>query len=299
VKKTAILLTEKPSKDLNFFWLSVSKLKTFESCKAKYLFSYVKKLPKKQWDYHVFGKFLHKVLEDFHNEKMNGCTDSNGVIMKRAFDSAREEYKDLTEEQLKESHEILIQYLKKIKAQQILEKLPEIVSNEAPFDISIDNKILLNGFIDRIQIDPDGVLHVADYKTSNLFDKDENKQIIVVSDITKTKKYKNYKRDIFQLKTYAYVMFLKYPELEKVRCSYILLRHNFHEIIVEFTRDEAMEMEKVFQDAFAEISNEKLFRPVVTPLCEYCDFLESCESGKEYMERRNPKFVPKFGETSW
>ena len=34
----------------------------------------------------------------------------------------------------------------------------------------IDNEFILYGFIDRIQIDSDGILHVVDYKTT----KDEN-----------------------------------------------------------------------------------------------------------------------------
>ncbi len=46
------------------------------------------------------------------------------------------------------------------------EGLPNVIGVEKDFYINLNNKVLLNGFIDRIQIDPDGLIHVADYKTT-------------------------------------------------------------------------------------------------------------------------------------
>ena len=45
--------------------ISVSKAKTFDGCKKKFDFCYVQKLPRKDWDFHIFGKFCHSVLETF------------------------------------------------------------------------------------------------------------------------------------------------------------------------------------------------------------------------------------------
>jgi DNA-binding protein YbaB len=69
--KKASILKQASDSSLNFK-LSVSKAKTFEDCKAKYKFSYIEKLPKKDWDFHVFGKFLHAILEEFHLQLMFG-----------------------------------------------------------------------------------------------------------------------------------------------------------------------------------------------------------------------------------
>ena len=60
-----ILLDSRPEKNKEILNLSVSKLKTFEDCKTKFKFSYIDKLPKKEWEFHSFGKFLHAVLEYF------------------------------------------------------------------------------------------------------------------------------------------------------------------------------------------------------------------------------------------
>ena len=66
--------------------LSVSKTKTFLDCKAKYKFCYIEKLPRKDWDFHTFGKFCHKVLEDFHNAYVkNNSTEPFNIEMGKAF----------------------------------------------------------------------------------------------------------------------------------------------------------------------------------------------------------------------
>ena len=63
------------------FRVSVSKTKTFLDCKAKFKFCYVEKLPRKDWDFHIFGKFCHSVLEEFHKTYMEGCLLPYNMVM--------------------------------------------------------------------------------------------------------------------------------------------------------------------------------------------------------------------------
>jgi hypothetical protein len=72
----------------NTIRLSVSKTKTFLDCKAKYKYAYIEKLPRKDWDFHIFGKFCHKVLEDFHNLYITGCQDPYHVSMNTVYKNA-------------------------------------------------------------------------------------------------------------------------------------------------------------------------------------------------------------------
>lgn len=255
--------------------LSVSKVKTFLQCKAKYKFSYIDKLPKKEWDYHIFGKFLHEVLEFFHQRIIEGYNGPDHSLMKEIFDKSLKGTwgHKMTLEQKKECHQILSKYL--LKRSKEKETLPTTLHVEKSFNVLVDNTLLINGFIDVVQRDLDGVLHVADYKTS------------------KDKKY--LKKDFFQLKTYAYVMCLEDPTLEKVRCSYIMLRHDFDPIEVEFSRNDVLEVEKYYLDKAADIRKEKLYRPNPSPLCGYCDFLSECDTGQQKMG-----IVKKsFGKTDW
>lgn len=255
--------------------LSVSKSKTFIDCKRKYKFAYVLKLPRKEFTFHTYGKFAHKILEDFHNIYIKGCDDPYHVTMTKVFKESIEQYKDkLTAEMIKECKETFINYLKILSEQKKNDNLSNVIACEKEFNLNIENKVLLNGMIDRIQIDSDGIIHVGDYKT------------------VKNKKY--LKEDFFQLLTYAYVMLAEDPSIEKVRASYILLRHDFEYITKEFTKEEILKIKDKYLAYADQILTEENYQSNPSPLCGYCDWLSLCQDG---MQKVN--FNLKFGEVSW
>jgi len=261
------------------FSLSVSKAQTFDSCKAKYRYSYIEKLPRKEWDFHVFGTFMHEVLEEFHSSLIKDPNQVLIELMRHHYNLIMPKYKDkLSIAQLKESKDIIKTYLDIILND---EKPSTVIQVEKPFIIELDDLILLNGYIDRVQKDYDGTLHVADYKT------------------TKNKKYI---KDFFQLMTYAFVLMLEDPTLQKIKASFIMLRHNFEFITKEFSRDEVFEtVTKKFLMSKLSIDSEKLWRPNPQFLCKYCDYLEKCNAGNTYLIKKGlaaPK-KPTFGTVKW
>lgn len=261
------------NKDLR---LSVSKTKCWIQCKKQFEFSYILKLPKKDHDYHIFGKFCHKVLEDFHNAYVK--FDSELPLnqeMGMAFKSALKEFGDkMTPEMKKDCWVIIDQYLRIVTNDKKNNLSVNVVACEKNFDFELDKNLILNGMIDRIQIDADNVMHVCDYKT------------------VKNKKY--LKNDFFQLLTYAYVMLLENPDLEKIRASYILLRHDFEYITTEFTVQEILKIKNQYIDYAYQMNTEKEFSPNPTALCNYCDFLNNCPEGKSKSFNQNI-----YGEVSW
>jgi RecB family exonuclease len=264
-------------------WLSVSKVKSFQQCPAKYRYCYIENLPRKVWDHHVFGTFAHAVLEFFHQKIIDGRKEEWHELMTESFKEAIKDSKTpVSKAQKDEAWKMLNKYLIKVTKEHEDGSLPEVIDVEAKFYIDIDNKVLLNGLIDRIQIDPDGVLHVSDYKT------------------TKNKKYLI--GDYFQLMTYAYVMCLNDPGLKKVRTSYMLLRHNFSAIEKEYKRDQIMKMGEEFIDHAKTIGSEKLWRPKPSGLCRFCDYLSECKTGREMVDGNSymaSKTSTTFGESDW
>jgi putative RecB family exonuclease len=241
--------------------VSVSKTKTFLDCKAKFKFCYVEKLPRKDWEFHTFGKFCHKVLEEFHKAYLEGCLLPYNVQMTEAWKSAWAEYKDkMTPEMKKECWSLVDHYLRNVTGHKEKGLPANVIAIEKRFEFPIAENIILNGAIDRIQLDADDVIHVADYKT------------------TKNKKY--LKNDWFQLLTYAYVILSEDPTIKKVRASYILLRHNFEYITTEFSAKEIRQVQKKFLDYAKQMNEETEFKPSPSALCNYCDYLDRCPEGK-------------------
>lgn len=259
----ATLLPERDSSNTDIT-LSVSKAKTFESCKAKFKFCYIDKLPRIDRDFHIFGKYLHQILENFHRALIDNPTRKPEwrIVMKEAVDSAYTEYSDqLTGIQVKDAQKMIDEYSAILDE----EGIPNVSGVEEDFYINLNNKVLLNGFIDRIQTDPDGIIHVGDYKT------------------TKDKKYL---QDFFQLLTYCYALMLKDPSIKRMRASFILLRHSFTYITQEFTRDEVVHVAEKFLKIAAAIAEEKLWRPNPQFLCKYCDYIDHCAEGKDFLIKK-------------
>lgn len=261
--------------------LSVSKTKSFLDCKKKFKFAYVLKLPQKEFEFHTFGKFCHKVLEDFHLEYINGSTEPYNTVMTKCFKQAVVEYKEkLNPTMQKECFDIIHAYLKKLYIQKKsfdgkLGKSPtNVLAVEKNFAINITDNLILNGMIDRVEIDDDGVLTVSDYKT------------------TKNKKY--LKEDWLQLATYAYVLYLENPDIKKIRGAYILLRHDFEKISKDFTIEEILAVKEKYLNYAETINMEKEYVANPSPLCKYCSFLDSCAEGKEKVG-----FNTTCGEVAW
>lgn len=266
----------KSKKESEAFPLSVSKAKTFDNCAAKYYYQYIKKLPRKTWSFHILGTFAHEVLENFHKKLLE---DKNQDIFKLMTEVFQQSLKgDSGKKILKEDKDLVWQIMGKYLAQINKFGLPNIIDIEKEFFVEIDKKVLVNGYIDLIKIDDDGVLHVADYKT------------------TKDKKYL---KDYFQLLTYAFVIMLEKPELKKVRASYIMLRDDFAHLTKEYSRDNVLEVQEQFFKYVDSIKAEKLWRPNPQFLCKYCDYLDHCADGKNYLIKRKLMVDTSFGKESW
>lgn len=270
-----IFLDKKPENYSKYFNLSVSKIKTFEQCKTKYRFAYIEKLPRKQMDFHYFGKFLHEVLENFHLKLIKNDERKYNVIMQECFMQALKSVNGvaLTKEQKEEAFKICIVYLNKL-----VNDTCKVLSVEREFYLDINGALLLNGFIDRIQLDADGILHVSDYKTS------------------KSKDY--LKKDLFQLLIYALALCVENKDLKEVRTSYVMLKHDCELIEKSFKREQIMrEADNIIKYSEA-MMNEKIFQPSVGPLCKYCDYVEKCSEGQSWLLRKDPTKVP-LGFIDW
>lgn len=256
--------------------LSVSKTKCFLQCKKQFQFSYIFKLPKKDRDYHIFGKFCHKVLEDFHNAYVISKSEKPfNIEMGIAYKISLAEYGDkMTPEMKKDCYKLIDQYLKIVSEGKKNNLSDNVIACEKSFFFEVDKNLILNGMIDRVQIDADNVLHVCDYKT------------------VKNKKY--LKNDFFQLLTYAYVMLAENPTITKVRASYILLRHDFEYITTEFLVPEILDIKDKYIEYARQILSEKDFSANPSPLCGYCDFLDSCPEG---LQKVNPSKI--YGAVQW
>jgi RecB family exonuclease len=257
--------------------LSVSKTKCFKQCKKQYHYAYVLKFPKKERNYHVTGSFCHKVLEEFHQAYIDGCVLPYNVTMTQAWKTAWAEFgAKMTPDMKRECWDLINGYLRKVSR----EKLGNILAVEQKFEFNITETVSIRGGIDKVTLDDDNVLRVSDYKT--------------------TKKGKKYLQDdMFQLMTYGYVLLQEHPEIDKIRGSYILLRHDFEEITREFSREQLLGIKQQFLDYAQSINEETEFPANPTVLCGWCDHVDICEEGRAKVASNPATSKSIFGEVGY
>lgn len=251
--------------------LSYSKLTTFKRCAKCYKFQYIDKLPKTDKPYTIFGKFCHSVLQSFHEYFLKNEIDKSKFtqVMTKCFKEQIKIYKEMTREQLDEAFDLIKKYLSYILNKKTI--FPNVVSVEEKIWEEVDGKFIYYGFIDRLQLDPDGIFHVVDYKT------------------TKDKKY--LVKDDAQIKLYAYFIYLKNKEADKFRTSFILLKHNSEFMTKEYQAKDLIKAKNAFVELWEGVEKEKLFR--ATPAfntCTICDYVEHCQEGSELMERKKSHY---------
>lgn len=233
--------------------LSASSTKTYEQCAKKYYYSYIEKLPKKEWGHLTLGTFCHAVLEQFHEEWLQDKNVNLTSLIGKCFSEQRKNYK-MTPEQLEDAKTMLQEYLFSVEKN----GMPNVLSNEEAFEIVIEN-YLIRGFIDRIDIDKDGTFHILDYKTS------------------KSDKY----MDDFQLLVYGLALKNKYPDINKLRGSYIFLRQNSRLLTYEFDLSDLAKCQNKIIEYGKSIESETKWETSPGPLCKWCDFYEPCQGGLE------------------
>jgi RecB family exonuclease len=234
--------------------LSASSTKTFEQCPKKYFYTYIEKLPKKSWAHLILGTFCHKVLELFHKQWMLNKNLDLLELIGNSFSAARaeKEFAGMDPNQLEDAKGMLQEYFFSIEKR----GMPNTLTVEEPFKITID-KYLLRGFMDRVDVDPDGLFHIVDYKT------------------TKNEKY----LDDFQLLVYGMALKNKYPDMNRFRGSYVLLRKGSKLITTEFSMHDVYKCEKKILEFGNRIEQEQRWEKRPSPLCNWCDFYDPCMGG--------------------
>src|SRR5215210_4362317 len=156
--------------------ISPSRASDFMTCPLMFRFRTVDRLPETSSVDAVRGTLVHKVLEDLFSlpaaertpERAQAMLEptwetfvAEDPLLLDMFAAAEADPDAGFQEWLRSAGEVLARYFDLEDPRRL-----EPAERELYVETLTDSKLLLRGFVDRIEVSPDGALRISDYKTS-------------------------------------------------------------------------------------------------------------------------------------
>lgn len=274
IKDSVVNMTEEEAKESGLPQFSYSKLDVLQQCSRRYKLKYVDKNYSKSSTIPLeFGSLLHRVLEEKGKAIIEGREVDYEKLSKMITEGVSEEnllgVKGLTKKYLTDFFEPDNATGRNYPEKAYLfetEVLPNRMESEEwhpicteqPFFFSFDQKIILHGFIDRVDQNDKGELKVIDYKTSKK---------VYGADKLRTP------LQMFVYDLACYALFGKIP---------VAHEYDFVCIDEQVTEEDGVCTKGYFKRGLKKLRNlleheeqitkDNNFAPNATPLCYWCDF---------------------------
>jgi len=242
------------------FRLSPLRVRVFNTCRLRYRYQYVDKLQARLRPSDTAGTLVHNVLCDFFAKVPREERSEQRLIdmFEGRWAALSPRYLRMPEAQ--ELHDRNLDALRRFAQREDLRAEPFQVETYVQVRIAPD--VTLFGRMDRIDEEPDGTLHIVDYKTGSL-----------PGDV-----------DASQLHLYA-IMVESKLERTVSRASFWYLDDGS----VWTTELAPQDKEQALTGALAavkEMQSEEHFEPTVAPHCAHCPYLYACTMREEIAQRR-------------
>jgi len=242
------------------FRLSPLRVRVFNTCRLRYRYQYIDKLQARLRPSDTAGTLVHSVLCDFFAKVPRKERSEQRLIDMFEGRWAALSPRYLRIPGVQEMHDRNLDALHRFAQREDLRAEPFQV--EAYIQVRIAPDVTLFGRMDRIDEEPDGTLHIVDYKTGSL-----------PGDV-----------DASQLHLYA-IMVESKLERTVSRASFWYLDDGS----VWTTELTPQDKERALSGALAagkEMQREKRFEPTVAPHCAHCPYLYACTMREEIAQRR-------------
>ncbi len=237
---------------------SFTQLETFKVCPLQYKYQYILKIPTTPSSAASFGDTIHRTLQKFYGELMNGeKVDKDRLLTILKENWVPVGYSSTSHEtrMKREGESMLSDYYQKFHRPKI-----KILALEKLFKIKIDGNIFVTGKIDRVDQGEGGEIDIIDYKTGKMPQETELKKSL-------------------QLSIYALAATdkgLYHKKLDEVNLTFYYLQ-DMKKVSMKRVASEIEKVKDEIRTSVLQIHNDS-FLPKTGPWCKFCSFRIICEA---------------------
>ena len=151
--------------------LNVSALNNFLSCPQKYLYKNLFQVPEAYSPTLKFGDIIHKSLEQFFSASARAekILPKNNLLEAFGKEIAQTYFTEKDEEKFRERGEKLLAEYYDAYSASWSHKVKTELHFKRNFELDNRETLRLSGFIDKVEENDDGTIHIVDYKTGRGF----------------------------------------------------------------------------------------------------------------------------------
>ncbi|MFP4424639.1 MAG: RecB family exonuclease [Candidatus Woesearchaeota archaeon] len=265
---------------------SHSRVQTYRTCPLKYKWAYIDKIkpPIPQTVEAFLGSLVHDALEKLYADLMFEKENSLQDLLDYYNDRWKKEWKDdilivrkdyNSENYRQMGERFITDYYNKHKP--FNHDRTIAVEERVVFPLDSEEKCWMQGYIDRLSYEGDGIYVVHDYKTA--------KNLKSVEDAEEDP----------QLALYSMAVKKKYQDCRDVKLVWHMLAHD-KAVESKRTDDELEELRKQTLELIKEIESAKQFPSRQSPLCPWCSFRPMCPHFKHMFEAQKALTNPYLQE---
>lgn len=244
--------------------VSPLKVRVFVTCRLRYRYQYIDKqqgrVKPRLRPADTAGSLVHRVLCDFFSkvEEKERTRDRLFAMFNQGWDALSEGYHRVPGVEV--HHENSLRQLSHFAAGFDLRARPFMV--EPYFQVQVADGVLLFGRLDRLDEEPDGTLHIIDYKTGTQPEEIDPSQLVLYAILVEARLMRTVSKASFWYLDDGTTWTMEFSEEDK--------RAAFEQLLVT-----AQEMDGVSE-----------FPPTIGPHCAFCPYLKVCEVRKQIAEVR-------------
>jgi putative RecB family exonuclease len=236
------------------------RFRVLDTCRLRYRYQYVDRARAYLRPGDTAGSLVHRVLCDFFSKvpPVERSEERLLQLFEAGWEALAPSYKRVPD--VEQFHEAGLNQLRTFARNFDLDAEPYAV--EAYFQVDVAPGVTLFGRMDRIDEEPDGTLHIIDYKTGTAPDEIDTKQLLLYAIMVEQELTRRVSKASFWYLDDGQVWTTSLEDEDK--------RHALEEMLAA-----ARDMETIDE-----------FPPTIGPHCAHCPYLKGCEVRDVIAERR-------------